>query len=226
MADVRGGITGRVIAETPISVIDFETTGLTPGPDRVVEVSVVRMEPGRDPEVAFDTLVDPQRPMGATFVHGITDADVAGAPAFGEIAGDLVRALSGSVVTAYNAYFDMRFLAYELSCSGLDCRPPYFCLMYLRPMLAMGERCSLGRALSRHGIPNIHAHTAAGDSLASALLMEQCLETMADLGIETYEDLAGRRRYKFVHSFRRDPLSAAHAAHLEPCGRLKNRDRH
>lgn len=223
MAEDRGGITGRVISETPISVIDFETTGLTPGPDRVVEVSVVRMEPGRDPAVTFDTLVDPARPMGATFVHGITDKDVAGAPTFGEIAGDLVRALSGSVVTAYNAYFDMRFLEYELSGSGLGCLPPYFCLMYLRPMLALGDRCSLGRALDRHGITNPYAHTAAGDSLASALLMEVCLQTMADLGLETYEDLAGRRRYKFVRSFRREPLAAAHAGHLDPCARLKSR---
>jgi DNA polymerase III epsilon subunit-like protein len=217
------GITGRVIAQTPISVIDFETTGLTPGPDRVVEVSVVRMEPGRAPEVTFDTLVDPRRPMGATFVHGITDEDVAGAPVFGEVAGDLVRALAGSVVTAYNAYFDMRFLEFELSASGLDRLPPYFCLMYLRPMLDIGQRCSLGRALARHGIANPHAHTAAGDSLASALLMQVCLDTMADLGIETYEHLAGRRSYKFVRSFHRDPLATAHAAHLAPCARVKSR---
>jgi DNA polymerase-3 subunit epsilon len=173
MARALGGITDQVIAETPISVLDFETTGLSPGPDRVVEVSVVRMEPGRSPRLVFDTLVDPGRRVAATSIHGITDDHVAGAPAFDEIAGDLVRALSDSVVAAYNVYFDMRFLEFELAGSGLACSPPYFCLMWMRPMLALGDRCGLGRALAEHGIAHTGAHTASGDCLASASLMEQ-----------------------------------------------------
>jgi hypothetical protein len=136
MARALGGITDQVIAETPISVLDFETTGLSPGPDRVLEVSVVRMEPGRSPRLVFDTLVDPGRRVAATSIHGITDEDVIGAPAFDEIAGDLVRALSDSVVAAYNVYFDLRFLEFELAGSGLACSPPHFCLMWMRPMLA------------------------------------------------------------------------------------------
>lgn len=43
------GITQNRLDQTPIAILDFETTGLTPGHDRVVEASVVRMEPGRTP---------------------------------------------------------------------------------------------------------------------------------------------------------------------------------
>jgi DNA polymerase-3 subunit epsilon len=223
MATRPGGITQRVIAETPISILDFETTGLNPGPDRVVEVSVVRMEPGRSPRLVFDTLVDPGRDVAATAIHGITDEDVAGAPTFAEIAGDMVRALAGSVVAAYNAYFDMRFLEYELGCSGLACAPPYFCLMYMRPMLDLGHRCALARALAEHRISHTGAHTASGDCLASAALMGQYLRAMADRNLETYGDLAGLRPYKFVRSFGRDPLPASRADHLRPCPGLKSR---
>lgn len=49
------------IAETPVAIIDFETTGLTAGFDRVVEVSVVRVDPGDLSRVAFDTLVNPHQ---------------------------------------------------------------------------------------------------------------------------------------------------------------------
>jgi DNA polymerase-3 subunit epsilon len=217
MARALGGITDQVIAETPISVLDFETTGLSPGPDRVLEVSVVRMEPGRSPRLVFDTLVDPGRRVAATSIHGITDEDVIGAPAFDEIAGDLVRALSDSVVAAYNVYFDLRFLEFELAGSGLACSPPHFCLMWMRPMLALGDRCGLGRALAQHGIAHTGAHTASGDCLASASLMEQYLSAMEAREIATFGDLAGLRRYKFVRSFRRDPLAASRADHLEPC---------
>lgn len=71
------GIAKRRIEETPVAVIDFETTGLTPGYDRVVEVSVVRVDPGERPKLVYDTLVNPARPMAATEIHGISDADVA-----------------------------------------------------------------------------------------------------------------------------------------------------
>jgi DNA polymerase-3 subunit epsilon len=225
MSSGLGGITDRFIAETPISILDFETTGLSPGPDRVVEVSVVRMEPGRAPRLVFDTLVDPGRQVAATSIHGITDEDVVGAPAFDEIAGDLVRALSDSVVAAYNVYFDMRFLEFELTGSGLACSLPHFCLMYLRPMLAIGDRCPLGRALAEHGIAHPSAHTASGDCLASATLMEQYLDAMDARDIATFGDLAGLKRYKFVRSFRRDLMAAAQAGHLSPCPSLKSRSR-
>ena len=71
---VANGIKDRRIAETPVAIIDFETTGLTAGFDRVIEVSVVRVDPGEQPRLVFDTLVNPHRPVAATEIHGITDA--------------------------------------------------------------------------------------------------------------------------------------------------------
>jgi DNA polymerase-3 subunit epsilon len=47
------GIEAFNVHETPIAVLDFETTGLTPGLDRVVEVSVYQLQPGRPPFRAF-----------------------------------------------------------------------------------------------------------------------------------------------------------------------------
>ena len=43
------GIRSRRVSETPFAVIDFETTGLRPGADRIVEVSIGNDQRGREP---------------------------------------------------------------------------------------------------------------------------------------------------------------------------------
>lgn len=205
------GISDHLISETPVAIIDFETTGLTAGYDRVVEVSVVRVDPGQAPRLAFDTLVNPRRPMAATEVHGITDADVAKAPTFADIAGEVVAATSGCVVAAYNVYFDVQFLGFELGNSGVDQTPPHFCLMYLRPMLGLGSRCKLDEACRNHGVDRTPSHIAAADAMASAELFVKYLAEIEAKGIGTYGELAKLKRYKFVDSFRLPPLPDASA---------------
>jgi len=208
------GIWHRRIDETPVAVLDFETTGGLPGPDRVVEVCVVRAEPGRTPQVVFETLINPGRPMGCTFIHGITDADVADAPPFAAVAGDLVEALAGCVVAAYNVYFDIGFLRDELRRVGLSKVPPHLCLMYLRPLLNLGRRCRLGDACRAHGITFKQAHAAADDTLAAARLWELCRAAAARQQVATFRDLAELRRYKFAESFGHDLFDESLAAAL------------
>jgi DNA polymerase III subunit epsilon len=195
------GIFGCPIADTPVAVLDFETTGLSPGIDRVVEVSVVRRDPDGHSETVLDTLVNPHRRMGATEIHGITDADVANAPGFKAIASDLAAAISGCVLAAYNVYFDMRFFAYEMSRAGFPATPPYLCLMYLRPLLGLGAKCSLGEACRLHGVPYSESHMAADDAEAAANLMDRYMDVMHSENIQCFGDLSQRGSYKFLESF-------------------------
>lgn len=223
MIGSSAGIVNERIHDTPIAVLDFETTGMRAGPDRVVEVSVVRVEPGGRIRLALDSLVNPQRRVGATWVHGITDADVAGAPTFRDLAGDLVRALAGCVVAAYNVYFDLSFLAYELESVGVRQLPPHLCLMYLRPTLGLGRRCSLGDACAEHAIRLDRAHATYHDTMASAELMALYLREIRSRGLSTFGELARLHKYKFFDSFARPLLTPSLAAHLRPCGRMKSR---
>lgn len=203
----RAGILHRPVADTPIAILDFETTGLTPGIDRVVEVSVVRKEPGQSPQMVFDTLINPGRPMGATEIHGITDEDVSDAPRFEEIASSFVDAISGCAVAAYNVYFDIRFSDYELGQVGIGNQPPHFCLMYLRPMLGIGRRCRLSEACAHHGLSFEDQHITSSDCHAAAQLLEVYSEAMRSVGVVTFEDLASRRAYKFTTSFGNAPFT-------------------
>jgi DNA polymerase-3 subunit epsilon len=202
------GLLGRLISDMPVAVLDFETTGMWAGVDRVVEVSVVRVEPARGPEVVFDTLVNPNRRVDCTYVHGITDGDVADAPRFEQITGYLLRSLAGCVVAAYNASFDLRFLEAELSRVGVDHPFPHLCLMYLRPMLGLGRHCKLASACWSHGIRLGRAHTAASDALAAAGLWTVYRKEITDRNIRTFAELAAVKRYKFTASFDREPHAA------------------
>jgi DNA polymerase-3 subunit epsilon len=116
------------VAEDPRAVyVDTETTGCGAG-DEVIELAVV----GNDGTVLFETLLRPRRPIPAAVVavHGITDADVAGAPTLPEVRPALLAALAGRLVVVYNAPFDRRLI--EQTCRLYGGEPPaaaYDCAM-------------------------------------------------------------------------------------------------
>lgn len=163
--------TDCAIDELPVAIIDFETTGLSPKTgSRVVEIGVARVEPGSDPQLVLDTLIDPEGPVQATDVHGIKDEDVVGAPKFREVVGALIDAVDGAVVLTYNAAFDIAFLQAELQRldkSLVASPPPHMCLMWLRPLLGLGKRASLCATCEAFGLPGA-THSAGDDAVLAA----------------------------------------------------------
>jgi hypothetical protein len=106
-------------AVTPLyAAFDLETTGLNAGSDRVCEVAVVRFRADGTVIDEYASLIDPQQQIRASEHHGISDADVTGAPTFSEAWPDIHRMLAGSVVVAHNLPFEDKFLAAELVRAG------------------------------------------------------------------------------------------------------------
>jgi DNA polymerase III epsilon subunit family exonuclease len=201
------GILNLPVADVPIAVIDFETTGLSADYDRVVEVSIVRVEPGgKKRTLVLDTLVNPRRSVSATEIHGITDGMVKNAPEFKDIWPAMHTALSGCVIAAYNAYFDMRFLTAEAQRAGDAVQVPYFCLMYMRSIIGVGQRCRLDVACQHHGIRLNDAHRSARDAMATAELIPTYLKSMQANGLNTYQDLRQAGSHKYLRSFELKPL--------------------
>ncbi|MGH9719565.1 MAG: 3'-5' exonuclease [Bryobacteraceae bacterium] len=218
-----GGVAHLLLCETPIAVVDLETTGFCPGGDRIIELAVVRVEPRQEPELLLDTLVNPRRPVFATEIHGITNGDVADAPTFEEVAGKLLEAISGCVFASYNVYFDGKFVQAELTQVGFHRFPPQVCLMYLRPLLGLGSKCSLADACQQHAIHHSSPHCASTDALASARLWQFYIATGERAGIRTFGDLVKRRAYKFTDSFTQDPLDISLCAGLRSTAHFKAR---
>ena len=95
------------------AVFDCETTGFGKN-DRIVEIAVVLMS-GKNLEVVdeFDTLVNPQRDVGKTQIHGITAGMVSAAPTIEEILPSIEKLITGSVLVAHNLPFDIRMFKQE-----------------------------------------------------------------------------------------------------------------
>lgn len=173
------GGTGESLAGLPLAVVDVETTGFSPGADRIVEVAVVRVAPDGTVMEQFVSLVDPGRDVGPTWVHQITDEMVAGAPTFADIAGDVLELFDGAVVVAHNAGFDGGFLGFELANAGIAAPPvPAACTMQLARWSRLDvPNFKLVTCCEKLGLTNTGAHSALGDALVTAQLASQLLLT-------------------------------------------------
>src|SRR5688572_11773414 len=103
-----------------VVAFDTETTGLDPfGGDRIIEVALVILRLGDDGRVTEATstahFVNPGIPIPrkVTELTGIKDADVASAPTFAQLAGELAEVFAGAVAVAHNYPFDLAFLTQE-----------------------------------------------------------------------------------------------------------------
>jgi DNA polymerase-3 subunit epsilon len=167
---------GVDVAGHDFAVVDVETTGLDAASERVIEVAAVRV---RDGEVIdeFSTLVDPGRPVHNTEYHGITTADVRGAPTWAQLAPTLLSYLSGAVMVCHNAAFDHAFLSQEFRRVGIDiAATPTLCtLVSARSQLDLWGyrlRSVVGRVT---GIWPDYEHTALDDARTTARLLRGLL---------------------------------------------------
>lgn len=166
------------------AVLDVETTGFSPRTgDRVVEIAVVLLDCDGRREAEWDSLVNPLRGVGATWVHGISDDDVVCAPAFDRIAGHLAEMFRGRVIVAHNLDFDARFVAAEFDLLGhpvgLD-RTAGLCTMRMAQRHTSGK-CTLEACCARWAIALDGSHRALTDARASAGLLSMFA---ADSGFE------------------------------------------
>ena len=171
----------------PLLAVDVETTGLSPRRDRLLAVGWVPVDGRRvDLAGARRCVVRQDDPGEAVTIHGLTHDDLAAGRPLAEVLAELRAALSGRVLLAHYAPFDLAFLEAGFRSVGeRPLRPPDVCTMELqRRLLARnGEPPSgalrLWRARERYGLPPARAHDALGDALACA---ELYLAQVAELG--------------------------------------------
>lgn len=106
----------------PIIFFDLETTGTNITHDRIVEISVIKIMPNGE-EREYTKRINPEMPIPAeaTAVHHITDADVADAPTFKQLASQLAKGFEGCDIAGFNSNrFDVPMLAEEFARAGVD----------------------------------------------------------------------------------------------------------
>ncbi len=187
------------LGELRYAVVDVETTGLSARRGaRVTEVAVVHLGgsgAGERPEVALETLVNPEVPIPPriTELTGIDDAMVRDAPTFADVADQVLAALNGRVFVAHNARFDWSFVRAEVErAGGVAPRIRRLCTVRLsRALVPELERADLDSVRTWFGIETEHRHRAAGDALVTADVLRRLLARAADHGIATWRELKG-----------------------------------
>lgn len=159
------------------AIIDVETTGLSPKQDRIVELAVIRVDETGGIIDQWSTRLDPEGPVGATHIHGITQSDVDGQPKFRDLATSLALHLAGTAIVAHNAPFDLAFLRAEFRRAGWDVPwlPAYCTLDGSRDYLPTLDRRRLADCCGAVGVPLEGAHSALGDARATAGLFSHYL---------------------------------------------------
>jgi len=134
----------------------------------------------RPPEMRFSP--------GNIRVHGILPADVANEPSFAEVMTPYLADLSGGVILAHNATFDIGVLRSSLRRAGLAIPTlTYLCTVQIaRRVFPAPEGCGLGKVARRLGITFEH-HDAGEDAYACARI---ALAAMAETGTRDVHGLA------------------------------------
>jgi DNA polymerase-3 subunit epsilon len=149
-----------------VAFVDLETTGTAAAEDRITEVGIVRVDDGARVS-EWTTLVDPECsiPPEIQGLTGITNAMVAGAPTFRQIADEITGRIEGCVFVAHNARFDYGFLKHEFGRLGRAFTARVLCTVKLsRRLYPDGGRHNLDALIARHALPASDRHRALGDA--------------------------------------------------------------
>ena len=177
--------------EVDFVVVDTETTGLRPGPDRVIEVAAVRVRGGKIVDT-FQSLLNPRRripPFIAQFT-GITQEMVNEAPTAEQIFPELMEFITDAVLVGHNLSFDLNFLTHEAQLLGYQFPFDGFDTITLaRRFLPGVKRFKLDMVAAHLNIPTVGRHRAWGDAEVTAAVFLRILERAKQQGIYTHGHL-------------------------------------
>ena len=172
---------GRSIVSLPLdyTVVDLETTGLSPYYDEIIEMAAVRVRSGKAVET-YQQLVKPQRPISEfiTELTSITDEMVADAPSVWDALPGFLDFIGGDLIVGHNVGFDVRFI---FNNSGEHLQRPftndYINTMRIARKAGLGLRnYRLDTLCDVFGIDSTNHHRALADCERTHVLFEKFRE--------------------------------------------------
>ena len=133
---------------------------------------------------SYASLVDPETHFDYfnTMLTGIDEEAVRGAPTFPELWAQIEPVMSGGILVAHNAVFDMSVLKKCLGAYEIEWREsvPYLCTVQMGRRLLPGVSHKLNDLCDYYGIPLLH-HQASSDSSACAQVLLRYIRSGADV---------------------------------------------
>ena len=182
----------RSVTEITFTAFDFETTGLYPATDRIVEFGAVQFCDARMLG-SFEALVDPGIPVpdGAAAISGITTEMVRGKPGIDTVLPQFMTFLGDSVLVAHNAPFDVGFLRAALDAAGL---PSLTNMIIDTQVLAQRafprhKSYALQALVSELELPRGNAHRGLDDAIMCMRLFQACVDSLSFMGEMSLQQL-------------------------------------
>ncbi len=202
--EIVAGGDHRALEDAAFVVLDFETTGLNPNIDEIIEIGAVRLEHGR--EVGeFSQLIDPGRAIPEKVVEltGINAAMLAGQPTLAEVFPKFAKFLEGAVLVAHNASFDMAFLRRAFQRFGKELDAPILDTLALaRNAYKELRNHKLGTVCKHLDVSLKNAHRAVHDARATGLVLLKTLERLNVARLDDINDAfqtdAGAQAYHII----------------------------
>jgi DNA polymerase-3 subunit epsilon len=154
---------------TKFIAIDVETTGLTPGTDKIIEVAAIKFDLLSNDHLVFEELINPGIKVSSliTNLTGITNQMLVNKESFADIANDLKEFIGDLPMVAYNAQFDKSFVQHEFSNVGIAINNPFHCAMNLSKLAFDLHNYKLATVAEYCKVPLNGAHRAKADAIAA-----------------------------------------------------------
>ncbi len=176
----------------PIIFFDLETTGVDTSKDRIVEISMIKINIDGKKDIKTRR-INPEMPIPAeaTAVHGITDEDVKDAPTFRQIAKSLAQFIEGCDFGGFNSNrFDLPVLVEEFLRAGVDVDFKRRKYVDVQNIFHKKEQRTLVAAYKFYCDKDLeNAHSAEADTMATYEVLEAQIARYPDIG-DTIEALA------------------------------------
>ena len=181
------------LAALPAVALDLETTGLDVKQDRTVQVAAIAVLGSQILEAPrIDQVIDPGIPIpdASTRIHGLSGADVAGAPRFSAFAATLSGTLAGRVVIGHHIAFDLAILRSEAERAGVEwSEPPALDVAMLAGALSPSLPDLGLETVAKHlGVAVKGRHSAFGDAMAAAEIFVRLIPLLRERNIRTLNE--------------------------------------
>lgn len=209
----------------PLIFLDIEATGLSVGSDRIVEISLLKLNPDHSTEIKT-MRINPEMPIPAEVskIHGIYDKDVAAAPTFREAAPALLKFIGNADLAGYNSNkFDIPLLAEEFLRAELDFDLEGRKLVDVQNIFHFMEPRNLSAAYRFYcDKPLEQAHSAEADTIATFEIFKAQLKRYEGVEIP---DEKGRLYQPVVNDIQKLSEFSMRSKNVDLAGRIVYNDK-
>ncbi|MEO7265276.1 MAG: exonuclease domain-containing protein [Ferruginibacter sp.] len=183
------------------AIVDIETTGGHASAHGITEIAILIYD-GQHIVNRYQTLINPlqQIPGYITALTGISNAMVASAPEFEQVAEEIHSLLHDKIFVAHNVNFDFSFVKHHLGKAGFELNVKKLCTVRLsRKVLPGMPSYSLGNICRQVGITIEARHRAGGDAEATVILFQKLGQQGAEEHIQAMLKKSSAEQWLPIH---------------------------